>query len=242
MSKLTTSKLIEFKSRAQFLIISFPIIFLVFACYQFNFNTSIYYRLFGVSETGFFEWVQFVVYLVAAVVGFFSYKALRGNSAFQKQRILMLLFTIGLFLIAFEEVSWGQHIFKWESPEVFQEINRQKETNVHNMRPVQRKLHNTFILVGLYGGLAWRFKNRKNNLDVKDFIFPDKLIALYFLPTAVFYFHFKFLNRLKLYVIGNHQEVVETLLSLGFLLLAISNLAKAKSLAAQKLDLARELN
>ncbi len=200
------------------------------ACYLFNCSTSMYYRLFGVSESGFFEWVQFVVYLVAACIGFYSYKALCGNSAFQYQRILMLLFTIGLFLIAFEEVSWGQHIFKWESPEVFHEINRQKETNVHNMRPVQRKLHNTFILVGLYGGLAWRFKNRKNNLDVKDFIIPDKWIALYFLPTAIFYFHFKYLNRLKLYVIGNHQEVVETLLSFGFLLLAISNYLKAQKL------------
>ncbi|OOZ35386.1 hypothetical protein [Solemya velesiana gill symbiont] len=31
-----------------------------------------------------------------------------------------------------EEVSWGQWYFLWDTPEVFQEINDQNETNLHN--------------------------------------------------------------------------------------------------------------
>ena len=36
------------------------------------------------------------------------------------------------FLVAMEEISWGQRVFRIPSPEVFQQHNRQKELNLHN--------------------------------------------------------------------------------------------------------------
>ena len=42
-----------------------------------------------------------------------------------------------VFLIGMEEISWGQWIFFWRSPEVFKEINSQGETNLHNIGPLQ---------------------------------------------------------------------------------------------------------
>jgi hypothetical protein len=39
---------------------------------------------------------------------------------------------VAAFLVAGEEVSWGQHLFGWASPEVFAERNLQGETNLHN--------------------------------------------------------------------------------------------------------------
>jgi hypothetical protein len=42
-----------------------------------------------------------------------------------------------VFLIGMEEISWGQWIFFWRSPEVFKEINAQGETNLHNIGPLQ---------------------------------------------------------------------------------------------------------
>jgi hypothetical protein len=41
------------------------------------------------------------------------------------------LISIGFFLIGMEEISWGQRIFGWSTPEVFQS-NVQNETNLHN--------------------------------------------------------------------------------------------------------------
>jgi hypothetical protein len=42
-----------------------------------------------------------------------------------------------VFLIGMEEISWGQWVFFWRSPEVFKEINAQGETNLHNIGPLQ---------------------------------------------------------------------------------------------------------
>ncbi len=36
------------------------------------------------------------------------------------------------FLVAMEEISWGQRLFHWGGGHLFQELNLQGETNVHN--------------------------------------------------------------------------------------------------------------
>jgi hypothetical protein len=45
-----------------------------------------------------------------------------------------LLLACALLFGALEEISWGQRIFGWESPEWFQLHNAQAETNLHNLR------------------------------------------------------------------------------------------------------------
>ena len=46
------------------------------------------------------------------------------------------LATMGMFVFAGEEVSWGQHLGWWDAgaiPEPFKRLNDQQETNLHNM-------------------------------------------------------------------------------------------------------------
>lgn len=45
----------------------------------------------------------------------------------------LLLYGLGNFYIAGEEHSWGQHFFNWGTPEYWTTINRQAETNLHNV-------------------------------------------------------------------------------------------------------------
>lgn len=40
---------------------------------------------------------------------------------------------LGSFYYAGEEISWGQHVFGWETPEFIAAHNRQDETNFHNL-------------------------------------------------------------------------------------------------------------
>lgn len=47
-------------------------------------------------------------------------------------RVAIAAFAVACFYIAGEEESWGQHFFKWETPQSWSEINRQDETNLHN--------------------------------------------------------------------------------------------------------------
>jgi len=42
---------------------------------------------------------------------------------------------VAALVILGEEISWGQWLWRWESPEVFAQHNLQKETNLHNFAP-----------------------------------------------------------------------------------------------------------
>ncbi len=45
----------------------------------------------------------------------------------------LLLITAACVYFAGEELSWGQQLFHWGTPEVMLEINDQQETNIHNI-------------------------------------------------------------------------------------------------------------
>lgn len=45
----------------------------------------------------------------------------------------ILGWTAALVFFAGEEISWGQWFFHWTTPEWFAEVNRQGETNLHNL-------------------------------------------------------------------------------------------------------------
>ena len=78
---------------------------------------------------------------------------------FVRQRRLILVF-VGLsafacFYIAGEEHSWGQHFFHWETPEAWSKLNRQDETNLHNVIDVFDKNPRLLLELGVYlGGLG----------------------------------------------------------------------------------------
>jgi hypothetical protein len=46
--------------------------------------------------------------------------------------ILVLIAALGSFYVAGEEISWGQHILNWSTPEYWAAVNDQNETNLHN--------------------------------------------------------------------------------------------------------------
>jgi hypothetical protein len=84
-----------------------------------------------VGELGILENLEVLV-LVAALV--FAVKTLaspelRGRRG---QRIWIGLFLLGVVYILGEEISWGQHYVGWGTPEWYQTINDQQETNLHN--------------------------------------------------------------------------------------------------------------
>lgn len=50
-----------------------------------------------------------------------------------RYRVFYFLFALGASFIALEEMSYGQHLFGWESPQWFATHNEQMETNLHNL-------------------------------------------------------------------------------------------------------------
>ena len=56
--------------------------------------------------------------------------------------------------VAGEEISWGQHLFDWATPENWSEVNDQNETNIHNTSSWFDQKPRLVLLIGtVFGSL-----------------------------------------------------------------------------------------
>ena len=86
------------------------------------------------------------------LVGFFLGVQLLLNARVRANLIwwLLILFgTLACFYTAGEEHSWGQHFWGWETPEEWSKINRQHETNLHNVSPLFNMLPRTVLEIAI---------------------------------------------------------------------------------------------
>jgi len=87
---------------------------------------------FNGEDDGILEYGQFLVIAAAFVVALATLPAAWRRGP----RWLfgwVLLAALCCFYVAGEEVSWGQHIVGWSTPEAWSELNDQNETNLHNV-------------------------------------------------------------------------------------------------------------
>ena len=114
------------------------------------------------SESGPHEIAQFVIMLIAYV---WSIRILI-QKPWKISPWLALwvgIAALGTLYVAGEEMSWGQHILNWSTPEYWQNINDQGETNFHNTSSWLDQKPRLLLLVGsIVGGilipLLLRFK------------------------------------------------------------------------------------
>ncbi len=111
------------------------------------------------GENGLVESFGTLGFLVAAIVFFFSARRLGTERAAPRRRARVAMSTfLGLvFLLAFlEEISWGQQLFSWGTPDSF-DSNLQSETNLHNFSRFDCHMGctGTFILRGPDGQIVF---------------------------------------------------------------------------------------
>jgi hypothetical protein len=71
-------------------------------------------------------------------------------------KLWLAFFALGGVYLAGEEISWGQHFFRWESPEYFQQENLQRETNLHNLVHMAELLPKFLLhMAAIFGGIIW---------------------------------------------------------------------------------------
>jgi hypothetical protein len=158
---------------------------------------------FLIDEDHVVEWSQFVAILVAAVV--FAIAARRTQQAGRRAlTVLFLLVAVGAFVVAGEEISWGQRILGFVTPDTLKDINRQGESNIHNISSLQRVFNLGELLVGLYGfaiPLIWASRTVRDRLRLDRhpldplLIPPLCLATLFFLPFAYRAFRALFLTE-----------------------------------------------
>lgn len=110
-----------------------------------------------VAEDSLIEWLQFLCLLGASIfLALITLRLFRAGNV--RLALLYAVVTLGVVFLTGEEISWGQRIFGWGTPEALGEINRQGETTVHNIRGVQELVPAAMLLASLYGAcvpLVW---------------------------------------------------------------------------------------
>ena len=84
------------------------------------------------SEQGLIELATAFLAFAASWLALRSAKAARARLP-SSQWVWFLLVALGCFYIGGEEISWGQQLLHWQTPEAIEALNRQNETNLHNM-------------------------------------------------------------------------------------------------------------
>lgn len=152
-----------------------------------------FYQRFIFGEQGLTEQLTALTALLAVYLG--VRVVLLARQQLPILEVLWLgLATLGCVYLAGEEVSWGQQLVHWQTPDTFAVINHQHESNLHNMSSwLNQKPRIVLELWVLVGGIVlpvWRSLTNKALRPVAGFAYwfwpgreclPMALLAIFIL-------------------------------------------------------------
>ena len=143
------------------------------------------------NESGFVENLQ-VFFLLLSIILIFLFINKKYTNLKKLEKILILIYIFCISYYLFEEISWGQHIFGWKSPDFFIEINHQSETNIHNISSIFNELPRNLLLLWCSLTFLWIDKINTKSEFLRQFIFPNiklkyisYLIIFFFIPNFI---------------------------------------------------------
>ena len=110
---------------------------------------------FLVQEDGPFETAGAAGMLLAAVMfAITAWRTVRTPGARWLRPVVLIALALFFFVAAGEEISWGQRILGFQTPELIANHNIQDETNLHNLGPLQGRADVMFQLFWMLGFIA----------------------------------------------------------------------------------------
>ena len=98
-------------------------------------------------EDGLVERGSFVVWCIAALMTSASFLCGKRSRISVYVYLALVLFFI---ICAGEEMSWGQQLFRFETPEILRAINKQNETTLHNIGSISIFSNGFFLLTLIF--------------------------------------------------------------------------------------------
>ena len=172
------------------------------------------------KEDGPLEWLQFSQFFISSFLGFFIYFKSKKKSSINS--LIWLVLSILCFLIAAEEISWGERITGFTLNSI-SELSIQGETNFHNLPFFHNVLLDPLlhILCIFLGWVGWRKWPNLSSL-------PSRKYSMYFLLVSLFFAYYDLSWASTVQHIRNDQEIFEVLLSTGIFLHFWQNLKLLK--------------
>ena len=191
-------------------------------------------RSFGrmlIHENGPVEMSTFLAFIAGGVVALTAAWRVRRAPERGPLMLLIVAFAFAWMFAGMEEISWGQSLLGFASPQGMDRFNVQNETNVHNLEGVQN-LHSFLLFLLGTGGLAlaafigrWRYPELRVPGSTKACLAFVAFLGLFDWITD----NFPFGNPADT-IIGMLAEVNEMVLAFAGLLFAT---AVASRLAAR---------
>lgn len=162
-----------------------PVVFFVFIFGSAIVSNYVHDNYFA-GELGIIE-LATPIMLVPAIIAGFLILINREKLVTKQLGYWILLVTLACIYFAGEEISWGQQLISWESPEWVKEVNDQHETNLHNISSwfdqKPRLLLEIFVLVG---GIFLPLKRKQRGINLSRdnwqyWLYPTMLC----LPAAI---------------------------------------------------------
>ena len=99
----------------------------IFDRFQTGFNSLIW------DENGLVETIQSFLLLFTIIIFLKIIKLIKNKDVPKLLYVGIYIYLLCISYYFLEEISWGQHFFKWKSNEFFLIYNNQAETNIHNI-------------------------------------------------------------------------------------------------------------
>ena len=167
-------------------------------------NCKNVYSIFNNSKTGFnpyiwnenriVEIIQTLFLLFTIIVFINIIKSFRKKISDNLFIYILYLYFICILYFFFEEISWGQHIFKWQSSSFFLINNNQGETNIHNISNLFDQLPRgllfiwcafPFIIQKFIKIITKKEIYSKFVLPQKKLIYLSLILIIFFLPDFI---------------------------------------------------------
>ena len=131
------------------------------------------------GEDGASEWWSVVTYLASASMAAVTARLLI-QLGHPRLGAVHALFAVALLVAAMEEISWGQRLFGWSTPEALASINEQDETTLHNLPSFNRVFPTIFFWgssLALLGAVARAILHGQRRVTTADFILPSLVLC-----------------------------------------------------------------
>jgi hypothetical protein len=182
------------------------------------------------AEDSVFEWLQVSCFAIAAVAA--------AVAAFRLRRVqcplalwFFALLSVGNVFITGEEVSWGQRLLGFGTPESIAEVNHQDEVTLHNITKgisVQFLFNMAVLVIGLGGMVVpWllRRSRRRERLDVR-LVMPPRFLGVAFLMAGGYRLGRLVLLPTPRHVIVRYGEITELCLGFAFAMVAVLSIRR----------------